>query len=118
MCQSPSRVWRPAPKAYVVASAVDVGILNLTGYKPPSPEKHFLSQRQLGTEFRDLYGRLIDGMQGVRGSIRSGGDGPGATGGMNMNGNPPDQRPLALFSGVVAVDEKGKASPAFRYPGL
>ncbi len=108
----------PGAKAYVVASAVDVGILNLTGYKPPSPEKHFLSQRKLGTEFRDLYGRLIDGMQGVRGSIRSGGDGPGAAGGMNMNGNPPDQRPLALFSGVVAVDEQGKAVLHFDIPAF
>ncbi|MCP4934652.1 MAG: alpha-2-macroglobulin family protein [bacterium] len=108
----------PGAKAYVVASAVDVGILNLTGYQPPSPEKHFLSQRQLGTEFRDLYGRLIDGMQGVRGSIRSGGDGPGAAGGMNMNGNPPDQRSLALFSGVVAVDEQGKAILHFDIPAF
>ena len=112
------RGLKPGAKAYVVASAVDVGILNLTGYKPPSPERHFLSQRQLGTEFRDLYGRLIDGMQGVRGTIRSGGDGPGAAGGMNMNGNPPDQRPLALFSGIVAVDENGKAVLNFDIPAF
>ncbi len=109
---------KPGAKAYVVASAVDVGILNLTGYKPPSPEKHFLSQRRLGTEFRDLYGRLIDGMQGVRGSIRSGGDGPGEADGMNMNGNPPDQRPLALFSGVVTVDDQGKAVLHFDIPAF
>lgn len=108
----------PGSEAYIVASAVDVGILNLTGYKPPSPEKHFLAQRRLGTEFRDLYGRLIDGMQGVRGSIRSGGDGPGAAGGMNMNGNPPDQRPLALFSGIVRVDENGKANLHFDIPAF
>lgn len=109
---------KPGASAYIVASAVDVGILNLTGYKPPSPEKHFLSQRRLGAEFRDLYGRLINGMQGVRGSIRSGGDGPGAAGGMNMNGNPPDQRPLALFSGVVKVDENGKALLHFDIPAF
>jgi uncharacterized protein YfaS (alpha-2-macroglobulin family) len=108
----------PGAEAYIVASAVDVGILNLTGYKPPSPEKHFLAQRRLGTEFRDLYGRLIDGMQGVPGTIRSGGDGPGAAGGMNMNGNPPDQRPLALFSGVVKVDKNGKATLHFDIPAF
>ena len=118
MCRSHSKGLKPGAKAYVVASAVDVGILNLTGYKPPSPEKHFLSQRQLGTEFRDLYGRLIDGMQGVRGSIRSGGDGPGAAGGMNMNGTPPDQRPVALFSGIVSVDENGKAVLHFDIPAF
>ena len=104
--------------AYVVASAVDVGILNLTGYKPPSPEKYFLAQRRLGTEFRDLYGRLINGMQGVRGSIRSGGDGPEAGRGMQMNGNPPDQTPLARFSGIVSVDANGKALVHFDIPAF
>ena len=108
----------PGAQAYVVASAVDVGILNLTGYEPPAPEDHFLSQRQLGTEFRDLYGRLIDGMQGVRGSIRSGGDGPGAASGMKMNGNPPDQRPLAKFSGIIKVDANGKATLHFDIPAF
>ncbi len=105
-------------EAYVVASAVDVGILNLTGYKPPSPEQHYLSQRKLSAEFRDLYGRLIDGMHGVSGKIRSGGDGPGAAGGMKRNGNPPDQQPLARFSGIVRVDANGKATLHFDIPAF
>ena len=61
-------------EAHVVVAAVDVGILNLTNYKPPAPDKYYLGQRQLTAEIRDLYGQLIDGMQGVRGTIRSGGD--------------------------------------------
>ena len=61
-------------EARVVVAAVDVGILNLTNYKPPSPDDYYLGQRALSAEIRDLYGELIDGMQGARGQIRSGGD--------------------------------------------
>ena len=51
-----------------------VGILNLTNYKPPAPDDHYLGQRRLTAELRDLYGQLIDGMQGTRGQIKTGGD--------------------------------------------
>ena len=64
----------PGEEARVVVAAVDVGILNLTNYKPPAPDDYYLGQRQLTAEIRDLYGQLIDGMQGARGQIRSGGD--------------------------------------------
>ena len=67
-------------------AAVDVGILNLTRYLAPDPVEYFFGQRQLSTEIRDLYGYLIDGMQGTRGSIRSGGDMGGA-----IEGSPPTQ---------------------------
>ncbi len=59
-------------EARVVVAAVDVGILNLTNYKPPAPDDYYLGQRKLTTEIRDLYGELIDGMQGARGQIKSG----------------------------------------------
>ena len=61
-------------EARIVVAAVDVGILNLTNYKPPAPDDYYLGQRRLTAEIRDLYGQLIDGMQGARGAIRSGGD--------------------------------------------
>ena len=54
----------PGERALVTLAAVDVGILNLTGYKPPAPQDWYFGQRALGVEFRDLYGQLIDGMQG------------------------------------------------------
>ncbi len=60
-------------EARLVVAAVDVGILNLTNYKPPSPNDYYLGQRALSAQIRDLYGQLIDGMAGVRGQIRSGG---------------------------------------------
>ena len=64
-------------EARIVVAAVDVGILNLTNYKPPAPDDHYLGQRRLTAEMRDLYGQLIDGMQGTRGQIKTGGDAGG-----------------------------------------
>ena len=64
----------PGEDAKVVVAAVDVGILNLTNYKPPAPDDYYLGQRRLTAEIRDLYGQLIDGMQGTRGQIKTGGD--------------------------------------------
>jgi uncharacterized protein YfaS (alpha-2-macroglobulin family) len=104
---------KPGEEAYVVAAAVDVGILNLTGYKPPSPDDFFLGQRKLATEFRDIYGKLIDGMQGAPGKLRVGGD---EAGGLNPNANPPEEKPVALYSGVIRVDDNGRALLHFDVP--
>ena len=64
----------PGDQAYVTLAAVDLGILNLTGFDSPDPQGHYFGQRRLGMEIRDLYGRLIDPGQGEMGRIRSGGD--------------------------------------------
>jgi len=50
---------------------------NLTNYKPPAPDDYYLGQRRLTSEIRDLYGQLIDGMQGTSGQLKTGGDGAG-----------------------------------------
>jgi uncharacterized protein YfaS (alpha-2-macroglobulin family) len=100
-------------EARVVVAAVDVGILNLTNYKPPAPDDYYLGQRRLTAEIRDLYGQLIDGMQGVKGQIRSGGDSAA-----ELSGSPPTQAPLALYSGVVTVDRDGGAQVQFDIPAF
>ncbi|HVQ10587.1 MAG TPA: alpha-2-macroglobulin [Methyloceanibacter sp.] len=104
----------PGQEARVVVSAVDVGILNLTNYKAPAPEDYYLGQRKLSTEVRDLYGQLIDGMQGTKGQIRTGGDG----GGGELQGSPPTQAPLALYSGIVTVGPDGTAETSFEIPAF
>ena len=65
-------------------------------------------------EIRDLYGLLIDGMQGTRGAIRSGGDG----GGPDLKAMRPTQEPLARYSGVVKVGPDGKAHGHLRLPAF
>ena len=101
-------------EARVIVTAVDVGILNLTNYKPPAPDEYYLGQRRLTAEIRDLYGQLIDGMQGVRGQIRSGGDAAGS----ELSGSPPTQAPLALYSGIVNVGRDGTAEVQFDIPAF
>lgn len=102
----------PGEDAKIVVAAVDVGILNLTNYKPPAPDDYYLGQRRLTAEIRDLYGQLIDGMQGTRGQIRTGGDSAGA----ELQGSPPTQKPLALYSGIVTVGADGTAEISFDIP--
>jgi uncharacterized protein YfaS (alpha-2-macroglobulin family) len=101
----------PGEDAKVVVAAVDVGILNLTNYKPPAPDDYYLGQRRMTSEIRDLYGQLIDGMQGTRGQIKSGGDA-----GAELQGAPPTQKPLALYSGIVTVAADGTAEISFDIP--
>jgi len=98
-------------QARLVVAAVDVGILNLTNYKPPAPDDYYLGQRALSADIRDLYGQLIDGMQGVRGQIRNGGDE-----GAKLQGSPPVGPPVALYSGLVTVGADGTAQVAFDVP--
>jgi len=102
----------PGEDAKIVVAAVDVGILNLTNYKPPAPDDYYLGQRRLTSEIRDLYGQLIDGMQGTRGQLKTGGDSAGA----ELQGSPPTQKPLALYSGIVTVGPDGSAEISFDIP--
>ncbi|MDK3071518.1 alpha-2-macroglobulin family protein [Sedimentitalea sp. JM2-8] len=96
-------------------AAVDLGILNLTGFKSPDPETYYFGQRRLGVEMRDLYGRLIDGMNGALGTVRSGGDN-GA--GMRMQSPPPTQDLMAAFSGPVQVGPDGTATVNIDLPAF
>ena len=99
-------------QAYLTVAAVDVGILNLTGYEPPAPEDWYYGQRRLSTDIRDIYGALINGLSGEMGRIRSGGDGMGK----GMEGSPPTQEPVSLFSGIVTAEADGTATVHFDVP--
>ena len=101
-------------EAYVNVSAVDVGILNLTRFETPDAINHYLGQRMLSAELRDVYGLLIDGMQGAIGAIRTGGDGPA----LANDVNPPAQEPLVRYSGVVKVGADGIANVSFDIPAF
>jgi len=99
-------------EAYVTVAAVDLGILNITDYKPPAPDEWYFAQRRLGIEIRDLYGQLIDRMQGEPGTVRSGGDGAQA----RLGSPPPTQKLIAFQSGIVRVGDDGKAEVSFDIP--
>ncbi|WP_415183679.1 alpha-2-macroglobulin family protein [Phaeovulum sp.] len=100
---------------YATIAAVDLGILNLTGFKSPDPSAHYFGQRRLGMGLRDVYGRLIDGKNGVEGIIRSGGD---AASGLKMQSPPPTEELVAYFSGPLTVGSDGMVQTEFQMPAF
>jgi uncharacterized protein YfaS (alpha-2-macroglobulin family) len=101
--------------AFATIAAVDVGILNLTAYQAPSPSDYYFGQRKLGVGIRDIYGRLIDGLNGAEGTVRSGGD-AGAQ--ANLQAPPPTEELVAYFSGPVQVGADGYARARFDLPSF
>ena len=93
----------PGEQVYLTLAAVDEGILQLTRFKTPDPEKYYFGQRRLALEIRDDYGHLLDGTQGDVGKIRAGGD---AFGGKGLPVVP--TRSVSLFEGPVKVGADGK----------
>jgi len=100
--------------AWATIAAVDLGILNLTGFETPDPSGHYFGQRKLGVGIRDLYGRLIDGSSGAMGAVRSGGD---AAGNQRLQAPPPEDL-VAYFSGPVQVGADGLARASFDLPSF
>ncbi|WP_099825852.1 alpha-2-macroglobulin family protein [Oceaniglobus indicus] len=101
--------------AHAVISAIDVGILNLTGFETPDPADYYFGQRKLGVAIRDVYGRLIDGTNGALGAVRSGGDGAA---GMRMQSPPPTEKLLAFTTGPLTVGADGYARTTFDLPAF
>ncbi|WP_136634463.1 alpha-2-macroglobulin family protein [Pseudooceanicola onchidii] len=100
-------------QAYVTVAAVDLGILNLTGFETPDPQGHYFGQQRLGMDIRDLYGRLIDSTQGALGRVRSGGDAAGSAG---LQSPPPTEKLVAYFTGPLQVAADGTAQVSFDMP--
>jgi len=111
------RVWGVAPgeTAWATIAAVDLGIVNLTGFAAPDPAAHYFGQRRLGVGLRDLYGRLIDGRAGTPGLLRSGGD---ADAGLKLQAPPPTEELVAYFSGPLTVGSDGLARSEFAMPAF
>ncbi|MEM9641643.1 MAG: alpha-2-macroglobulin family protein [Pseudomonadota bacterium] len=101
--------------AWATIAAVDVGILNLTSFDSPDPEGHYFGQRKLGMALRDVYGRLINGLNGDMGLVRSGGD---ALLEKRFDSPPPTEELVSYFSGPVSVDSDGVARASFDLPSF
>lgn len=105
----------PGETVYATIAAVDLGILNLTGFASPDPAAHYFGQRRLGVGLRDVYGRLIDGSNGADGVIRSGGD---AAAGLKMQAPPPTEELVAYFSGPLTLGADGLVQTEFVMPAF
>jgi uncharacterized protein YfaS (alpha-2-macroglobulin family) len=105
----------PGETAYVTIAAVDQGILNLTGFTAPDPQGYYFGQRKLGVGIRDLYGRLIDGLNGAEGIVRSGGD-AGAQARLQAPLRPRNWWPISPARWKVGAD--GYARTTFDLPSF
>jgi hypothetical protein len=94
-------------QAWVTLAAVDVGILNLTGFKTPSPFNYFFQARQYGVQIHDLYQRLIETNEGTYAKQRFGGDAPTLTRGGDRPAT--DVQIVALHQQAIKVDARGRA---------
>ena len=98
--------------ALVTLSAVDAGILNITNFKSPDPHGFFFAKLRYGHDLYDVYGRLIEKMDGQKGKLKWGGDAaPKPTKSL-----PKKVRLVDLFSGPVALDANGEAEVALPVP--
>ncbi|MBV8166409.1 MAG: alpha-2-macroglobulin family protein, partial [Alphaproteobacteria bacterium] len=95
---------------FLTLAAVDEGILQLTRYASPQPQRYYFGKRRLAVEMRDDYARLLDG-KGTVGRIRSGGDGMGGRGLPVV-----PTKSVALFSGIVPVAADGSVQVPIEIP--
>ena len=99
-------------QAMVTVSAVDVGILNITRYKTPDPQDFFFGKHRYGADLLDLYGKVIERMEGNAARQRFGGD----AGKRDTQSMPRKVLLVDLFSGPVQLDAKGEATVSFKLP--
>ncbi|MFC4276841.1 alpha-2-macroglobulin family protein [Achromobacter aloeverae] len=93
-------------KATVTLSAVDVGILNIDQFQTPDPFNFFFGKHRYAPDLLDMYGKLIEKMDGTQGRLKWGGDAA-------MRGDtktlPKKVKLVDLFSGPVTLNDKGEA---------
>ncbi len=98
--------------AIVTLSAVDVGILNITRFKTPDPFDFFFGKHRFASELQDMYGKLIEKMEGGTAKLKWGGD----TKRSDSKSLPKKVKLVDLFSGPVALNAKGEAEIALNIP--
>jgi uncharacterized protein YfaS (alpha-2-macroglobulin family) len=99
-------------QAWVTLSAVDQGILNITQFATPDPHGYFFGKQRYAPDLLDIYGRLIEKMDGTRGKLKWGGD----AGMRDSQSMPKKVKLVDLFSGPVKLDDKGEANIALMLP--
>ncbi|WP_339461084.1 alpha-2-macroglobulin family protein [Pseudomonas sp. EA_105y_Pfl2_R69] len=100
-------------QAQVLVAAVDVGILNITGYATPDPFANFFGRKAYGADQLDIYGQLIEAGQGRVAKLAFGGDAALAGGGKR-----PDTSVLivALQSQPLVLNEQGEGEVSLAIP--
>ncbi|MDD3517933.1 MAG: alpha-2-macroglobulin, partial [Chromatiales bacterium] len=102
-------------QAMLTVAAVDVGVLAITDYRTPDPWAFFFGKRRFGVDLHDLYGKVIENLDGVRAKLRYGGDAD--AGGLRQSPRgKAEVRIVSLFTGPVEVDAEGRATVQLDVP--
>ncbi len=104
--------------AFATVAVVDEGILSLTSFPTPDPLAQLFAKRALGVETYETIGWTMLHQPAGASSKTGGGDGgmEGEDGGALGQGRVQPVKPVALFSGVVAVGADGKVTIPFQVP--
>ncbi len=95
---------------FATVAVVDEGILSLTRFQSPDPQKQLFTKRALGVEtFETLGWTLLVPPGGA--SRSTGGDGEGGAAGRVQ-----PVKPVALWSGLLPVPANGKLRVPFKLP--
>lgn len=100
-------------KIFVTLAAVDVGVLSISNFETPDPFNAFFGQRRYGIDSRDIYNQVIEISQAKKARLRFGGDSDLARGGKEPQS---DVQIVSLFSGLVPLDNSGKATIPINIP--
>ena len=102
-------------RAYLVLTAVDAGITNITRYEVPDPAGFFFGRRRYALDLYDVYGRIVENYAGERAKLRYGGDGESP----QLPDMPRDKLEVELidlYRGPLLLDAQGKATIEFPAP--
>ncbi|MFC1749828.1 MG2 domain-containing protein [Pseudomonadota bacterium] len=97
----------------VTLAAVDVGVLNITDFETPDAHKWFFDQRRYSIDSRDMYGDVIESLEGAMAKQRFGGDADLSRGGKKAQS---EVQIVSLFSKAVKLNSQGEAEIAFELP--
>jgi uncharacterized protein YfaS (alpha-2-macroglobulin family) len=102
---------------FATVAVVDEGILSLTNFQTPNPLGHLFAKRALAVETYETIGWTMLHQAAGTSSKTGGGDdyGEGDNGDLGKDRVQP-VKPVALFSGVVAVPSSGKLTVPFEVP--
>ncbi len=96
---------------FLTLAVVDEGICQLTEFQTPDPMSFFYGKRSLSLDTYDLYGMLLPEVESVNTTNSPGGD-ESMEKLRRRNLNPVSVRrvkPVSLWSGLVKLDNEGKA---------
>jgi len=98
---------------YVTLAAVDTGVLSVSNFKTPMPFEWFFSKRQYFPALRDVYGSLIEMIEGKSAVQKFGGDADLTHGGDEAKA---DVQIVSLLTDKVVFDSNGEAKISLPIP--